>query len=304
LLLPYIIGANNDLYCTKCHPDKIDFSHLKSKQQWKKLILDGGEQLKIIHKDQLDVIRYIQSDRYDEEKVFNYVAFFANNTKKQIAYLNKKKCIKCHTWRIDGLRTKSEWHELSNSLEPLKKLHHNNKEVLDLINSQSFKDTLPYFIKDISFQVKPDWSNSKKQNQKNKIKPHTFNTNSFNFIYKIAGETKEKTKHNTDIYQTYILNELKKYTFEKPVSITLIEKTLSIEPISGFISILTINFFPYIAKKELQLTIKTNKKIYTTNTHITVSEGWTIKNEKVAKMKSVLSDFLKEADMNISKTKK
>ncbi len=164
LLMPMMLIASTGEYCASCHSGKIDLSHLKSKREWKQLTLDGGEVLKKMHKKNMDVVAYIDSDKYSEEELYDYVGFFAYSTKEQISHLHVKQCKDCHDWRVGMLRTKSEWNALSNSLEPFKKVHVGNSEALKLIESDSFKDkeTLSYFIEMISFHASDEQRRTKK----------------------------------------------------------------------------------------------------------------------------------------------
>jgi len=153
-----MLMASSGEYCLSCHKEKIGFSHLKSMEEWKELTMDGGEVLKKMHKRNPNVVEYINSGKYSEDEVFKMVNFFAYGTKEQSAYRNLEACKKCHGWKIGTLRTKSEWYALSSSLEALIKVHKGNREALELIGSDAFKDkkTLDYFIKKISFHAPED----------------------------------------------------------------------------------------------------------------------------------------------------
>ncbi|AKF25366.1 hypothetical protein YH65_08175 [Sulfurovum lithotrophicum] len=269
-------------------------------------MMDGGEALKEIHKNNLDVVKYIQSDSYSKDEVSDYVDFFANNTEEQIAYLNQKKCEKCHGWRVGMLQTKSEWKSLSRSLVPLKKVHANNQEVLALINSESFKKTLPYFIKKISFHAKDYRRTSKQKRDKvsdsnqSAYTTYTFKTKSLNFIYK----TKSGTKEDAKLVQRYLLKALKEHTFKKPLSITLIEGRWDTDAGNAFMFILTLSLAPVKRTKHIQLIIESDKKIYTAETMMTKSNGWAVKDKESRSMQTVISELLKEANMHIRNSKK
>ncbi len=299
--MPYMVFAYNDLYCVTCHSNKIELSHLKSKQEWKRLTLDGGKQLKVIHKNSAEAVKYIESDEYNEEEVFDFVDFFANNTEEQIAYLNQKKCEKCHGWLVGKLRTKSEWRTLSHSLEPLKRLHIDNKEVLQLIDSASFEETLPYFVKGISFHASDH--SVKNQNPKHKISDNNqsvyttymFKTKSLNFIYKTKNSTKEDAKE----YQAYILNALKKYTFKKPFSIILSEDAWQADGGNVLMFMLTLSLAPVKETKKIHLTIHSDQKIYTVETTMQRTRGWAIEDQESQSMQTVISELLEKASIYI-----
>ena len=155
LTLSLLVLAHADLSCTVCHSNNIDFSHLKSKKEWRILTVDGGEALKKMHKNNLDVIKFIESDDYNEDEVYDKIHFFAYSTPEQTAFLNLKKCKTCHDWRVGMLRTKSQWQGLTSSLDLLTQTHATDKETVTWIESNSFKNEkiLAHFIKKISFHA-------------------------------------------------------------------------------------------------------------------------------------------------------
>lgn len=208
LLIPMVLAASTGEYCISCHKGKIDLSRLKSKIEWKQLTLDGGKALKKIHKQNLDVVKYIESEKYHKDALYDYVGFFAYGTKEQTAYHNFNQCKNCHDWRIGMSRTKQQWGTLSKSLDWLKELHIGNKEALRLINSNHFKEkkTLSYFIKMISFHATDEQRRKNNVNKTIKVtadinitKPdissmHQMKNKRFDFHYDAKHMSKEAAK--------------------------------------------------------------------------------------------------------------
>lgn len=164
LLLPLYLFASGDMVCNYCHGNVFGVSGLQSKPEWKKLTSDGGKKLQKIHKDNLDVVSYLKSSAYDEKRMYDYVSFYAGSQRAFIAEKIVKQCVECHKseMHLSDFWTKAQWASLSSTLKPLKEIHQKQLKVMNLIESDSFNEVLPEFIKKITFHAPKSESRIKK----------------------------------------------------------------------------------------------------------------------------------------------
>ncbi len=304
LLIPMMLIASTGKYCASCHSGKIDLSHLKSKREWKLLTLDEGEAFKKMHKQNLDVATYIDGDKYNEEELYDYVDFFAYGTKEQIGHLNVKKCKSCHDWRVGMLRTKSEWHALSNSLEPLKRVHIGDKEALKLIESDGFKDreTLLYFIKKISFHASDDRRKIDNEDN-NKTKKITSNTHLTKPPEKQMHKIKSKKfdfkydrKNMSDKAVEKVLSTLKmKFEtcrkIDNKISISLYHAGSKEYTSDAIISVLfTLGIAPVRYDNSWVMEVKNSKNVFYSTVNIVSVSGPMSKSKSVDKENEYIED--------------
>ncbi len=164
LLLPLYLFASDDMLCNYCHGNVFGVSGLQSKPEWRKLTSDGGKRLQKIHKNNLDVVVYLKSSAYDEKRMYDYISFYADSQREFIAVKIVKQCVSCHKSKmhLSSFWTKTQWESLESTLKSLKEVHQKQLKVMNLIESNSFNEVLPEFIKEITFHAPKSESRTRK----------------------------------------------------------------------------------------------------------------------------------------------
>ncbi len=142
--------------CNYCHVDTITLSSSQSKARWFRLTRTP-DILKQIHKNNLDVVEYLDSKAYSASNLYEDMEFFATEKepqKKKIVYKDiLSRCTVCHFSepKLASLWQDREWNELLVSSEKLKKVHTKNLAVLEFIDSNEYNNSLSKFVKKMKF---------------------------------------------------------------------------------------------------------------------------------------------------------
>ncbi|GEM_PF-5289156 len=138
--------------CTYCHGGEMELSKLRSLSSWSELIRDRGRGLQAIHHDNLGVVAYLQSDRYDEKALYDIVAFFARRQIEIDADRLLGACSVCHNNRIElsKLWSKRQWRGLTTTLKPLQDAHRYEQKVLRSLSSLK-QELIAEMVKELLF---------------------------------------------------------------------------------------------------------------------------------------------------------
>jgi len=305
MFVPYLVFATNDMFCLVCHENnKIDFSRLVSKKEWKSLTSDRGAKLQKIHKDNLDVRAYLKSKMYKEDALFNYIEFFSETQKEYDVKIFTKKCFVCHQNKLHlaSLYTKKEWNQLNNSLAKLIHTHQYQLSVVKDLKSEQFKKILPEFIKKVSFHAANNKKHIRKKIEKKEKKYFTykFETKSFDFIYKRKKGTEKEAK---EIYD-YVTKNVKKHTFKKPISIVLTESEWETDPGNAFMFIMTLGLASVVYTKEMDLSLTSDGTIYKSRKVLEKAAGGTIEGTEGLGMIKVIELLFDDLDKSTNHNSK
>ncbi len=147
--------------CKGCHASIFELSDTHTKKQWRELTREPKTMMRYIHKDNLDVISYLNSKKYNADNLCNDMAFYAPQKSSKTVPLKKytktdqpsRYCIQCHNSEmiLATKRTFDKWNVLYKSDESLKLSHKQQIKVLDYIDSSIFKKGKNKLIEDIKF---------------------------------------------------------------------------------------------------------------------------------------------------------
>lgn len=152
-------GEDYNQHCAKCHQSIFELADTNTKSQWRALTY--GKKLKEIHRDNLDVLAYLNSKAYNADKLYKQISFFAPDEFKDIKplkrysplYANPPYCYQCHenVMTLAHMRTKTQWRNIENNISILKKYHLSQPKAVKYIESDLFMKSKHTFIKEMLF---------------------------------------------------------------------------------------------------------------------------------------------------------
>jgi len=311
IFVPYFVFATNDMFCLVCHEGGMSgLSTLVPRKEWKKLTSDGGKRLQQIHKNNLDVQTYFKGNAYDENALFRAVKYSSESERMYAARKFARECFICHKneRHLAYFYTRSEWEHLKNPFNKLIEKHKYQIKVVKQLQSKAFKNVLPEFRKYISVYAPSDSEDIRKDtymipilkkvssenNNEKSYFVYKFDTKSLHFTYKTEKGTKQNAK---DIY-SYVMTNLKKHTFQEPLSIRITESDWETDPGNAFMFIMTFGLASVTYTKDIHLLVTSGDTLYKSEKVLKKIAGGTIQGMNglgMIKVVEVLFD-----DLNMS----
>ncbi len=133
--------------CVKCHENIFKLSRIYTKTEWLKATSEHNATLRILHKNELEVLAYLDSPEYDPHALYRDLSFYAYETKamQQLPVT----CYQCHDNAVQMAQLWSDeaWMQLYNSVDPLVRAHTKYPKVAAYIKTPLFKEGIPEIVR-------------------------------------------------------------------------------------------------------------------------------------------------------------